>query len=199
VPHAFGPAGIGVVVIREAVIGLSLAFGVRALIAAAELAGYLVGFQIGFTYATVADPQTGARNNVLSSLFGLIALVAFFVTNGHHDMLRALALSYEALPIGAGALDGSLALLVAQILGVVFSLAAQIAAPVVIVLLMAELGLGLVSRAAPSFNLMAHGSPVRVTIGMIALILTLRVLPVAIRSGIPGAMQLGARLAEAFR
>lgn len=199
VPTTFGPAGLSVLVAREAVVGLALGFGVRILIAAAELAGYLAGFQIGFTYATVADPQTGARNNVLSSVYGLLALVAFFASDAHHDCLRALATSYDALPIQPGGIDGSIAAIVARMLGFVFVVGVQLAAPVLVTLLIAELGLGLMSRAAPSFNLMAQGFPIRIAVGLAVLALTLRVVPLAVRGGIPAVLHLGASLGEAFR
>lgn len=199
VPDVAGPAGLTVVIAREVVIGLSIAFAVRILVGAAELAGYLAGFQIGFTYATVADPQTGARNNILSSVYGLLALVVFFAVNAHHDFLRALVLSYEALPVGVGGVDQSLAALTARMLGAVFTVGAQMAAPVMIVLLVVELGLGLMSRAAPSLNLMAQGFPVRLIVGLLALALTLRAVPVVIESGIPQLLELGTRTAAVFR
>jgi flagellar biosynthetic protein FliR len=199
VPDAVGPAGVGVLIAREAVIGLALALGVRVLIAAAELAGYLAGFQIGFTYAMVADPQTGARNDILSSVYGLLALVVFFASDAHHEFLRALAMSYEALPMGSGGLDGSIAGMVARMLGFVFAVGVQIAAPVIVTLLIVELGLGLMSRAAPSFNLMAQGFPIRIAVGLAVLALTLRVIPVAVRGGIPSVLKIGTALSEAFR
>ena len=199
VPAVAGPGGLTVVVAREVVIGLSIAFAVRILIGAAELAGYLAGFQIGFTYATVADPQTGARNNILSSIYGLLALVVFFAVNAHHEFLRALLQSYEALPVGPGGIDPSLASLTARMLGVVFTIGAQLAAPVVLVLLVVELGLGVMSRAAPSLNLMAQGFPIRLIVGLLVLALTLRAVPVVIEAGIPRVLDLGARTAAAFR
>ena len=199
VPQVLGPVGIGVVVAREAAIGLSLAFAVRLLIGGAELAGYLAGFQIGFTYATVADPQTGAHNNVLSTVYGLLALVVFFAANAHHDFIRALLRSYDALPLGAGGIDASLGGLVARMLGAVFTIGAQMAAPVVIVLLVVELALGLMSRAAPSLNILAQGFPVRLVVGLLALAATLRAIPVVIESAIPRLLELGVHTAAVFR
>ena len=77
--------------------------------------------------------------------------MVFLVVDGHHALLRALAASYAALPIGAGgwAATGELAPLVARMLGMVFVLGVRIAAPVVVVLLVVELALGLLSRVAP--------------------------------------------------
>jgi flagellar biosynthetic protein FliR len=199
VPAAAGETAIALVIAREALIGLSLAIGIRALLAAAELAGYLAGFQIGFTYATVADPQSGVGSNILSSIYGLLALVVFFAADGHHAFLRALALSYDALPIGLGAVDAAVGVQVARLLGVVFGLGLQLALPVVAVLLTVEVALGLVSRAAPSFNVMAEGFPIRIAVGLLTLAATLPLVPALVTKGVPSVLEIGTRLAEAFK
>src|SRR4029078_5695982 len=87
---------------RELLIGLALSLSVRVLIAGAELAGHLSGFQIGFAYSSLVAPQSGARNVVLSALSATFVVMVFLVLDGHHQLLHALAASYAALPIGAG-------------------------------------------------------------------------------------------------
>jgi flagellar biosynthetic protein FliR len=199
VPGSGGEVALVLVVAREAIIGLSLALGIRVLLSAAELAGYLAGFQIGFTYATVADPQSGVGSNILSSIYGLLALVVFFAADGHHAFLRALTMSYEALPIGGGEVQASLAHHVARMLGIVFGLGVQIAAPVLAVLVVVELALGLLSRAAPSFNVMAEGFPIRIAVGLLTLAVTLPLVPALVSRAVPAVLEAGTRLAGAFR
>ena len=75
------------------------------------------GFQLGFSYASLVDPLSGARNNMLAAFYGMIALFMFLAIDAHHEMLRALASSYEELPIGVGALGADLGVLVARVLG----------------------------------------------------------------------------------
>jgi flagellar biosynthesis protein FliR len=199
VPDAQGPLGITAIVARELVIGLALGMGLRALIAGAEFAGQLAGFQIGFSYASLVDPATGARNNILSSMYGMLTVVVIFLTDAHHDLLRALALSYELLPIGSGGLEGPLAELVARMLGLVFLVAVQLAAPVMIVLLIVEVSLGLLARAAPMLNLMAQGFPIRLLFGLLALAATIRSVPGIVNRATPRALELGADIAAVFR
>lgn len=193
------PAGLALVITREALIGLALGFGVRVVVGAAEFAGYLAGFQLGFAYASIVDPQSGVRNSVLSTLYGLISLVVFFAIDAHHDVLRALASSYDALPMGQGSIDASLAGLVGRLLGVVFFVGVQMAAPIIVVQLLVELGLGLASRAAPMLNLMAQGFPIRLIAGLLTLAAMIRVVPVVIERAVPAALELAARAALAFR
>jgi flagellar biosynthetic protein FliR len=197
-PAASVPVSIAVAVAAEAVIGVALGMGVRLLIAAAELAGHLVGFQMGLSYAALVDPQSGVRNNMIAALYANLAIVTFLGIDGHHSMLRALAASYEVLPIGGVQGSAGMGPLIAQMLGLVFVTGARLAAPVVTVLLIVELALGLISRAAPSLNLMVVGAPVRLLAGLAALALGIQVIPPVIGSVGRPAIDLTVRLLHAL-
>jgi flagellar biosynthetic protein FliR len=195
VPETLSPAAVALIVAGEAVIGLALSMSIRVLVAGAELAGHVAGFQIGISYAALIDPMTGARNNILSMLYGSLAIIAFLGVNGHHAMLRVLASSYEALPPGAWHVGPGMAASVARLLGIVFSLGVQLAMPLVIVLLMVEIVLGLVSRVAPALNLMVIGFPIRLGVGLLALAVAIQVVPGAIQRYAPAAFDAAVRLA----
>jgi flagellar biosynthetic protein FliR len=199
VPVATSDVSLTLMIAREVVIGLALALAVRALIAAAELGGHLGGYQIGFSYAATIDPVSGVRNSVITSLYGLLALLAFFATNGHHQVLRALAASYAGLPIGGGHLDGSILAGVREILGLVFTVGLRLAAPLVLALLIVELAIGLVSRSAPSLNFMVIGYPVRLIVGLLVLAAMVGTIPEVIASVAQRAVGLGLDLAAAFK
>jgi flagellar biosynthetic protein FliR len=199
---ATAPAGdttLTAMVAREVAIGLSLAFVMRALIAGAELAGHLSGFQIGFSYGATIDPQSGVRNNMLASLYGLLATLAFFAINGHHMVLRALTASYTALPIGGGAINESLVGSVRDMLGLVFIIGARIAAPIVIVLLVVELAVGLIARSSPSLSFMVIGYPIRIIVGLLLLAALVPVIPAVTNSMLDTVLVMGAGTAAAFR
>ena len=198
-PGEVSGAALTVIAAREMAIGVALAFAVRVLLAGAELGGQLAGFQLGFGYAAVVDPQTGARNNLLASLYSSMTLFTFLATNAHHSLLRALAETYRAMPIGFGHLDGSLGQSVASLLGLIFVFGTRVAAPVVIVLLVVELAVGLISRAAPSLNLMAIGFPLRLLAGLVALAGTIGVVPSVVAHLVVPALELAGRLAFGFR
>jgi flagellar biosynthetic protein FliR len=197
-PRAIGEAGLVAVIASELLIGLALAMGLRVLFSAANLAGYLAGFQMGLSYAAIVDPQTGVRNNVLATLYANLALVTFFGINGHHALIRALAGSYDAVPIGAGGVSGPLAGIVAELLGMIFVTGVRLAAPVVTALLLVELALGLVSRAAPALNLMVVGTPLRLLAGMSALAVGVQVVPSVVSGAAGPALEAALRLVGAL-
>jgi flagellar biosynthesis protein FliR len=199
VPGNLGMAPLAVVLAREAAIGFALALAVRVLMAGAELAGQLAGFQLGFAYAAAIDPQTGARNNTVGALYSSLSLLAFLAINGHHALLRALAQSYRELPIGLGHVEAGMATQVANLLGLLFIVGTQVAAPVVIVLLVAEVATGLLSRVAPALNMMVIGFPIRLIAGLVALAATIGAVPTVISRLLVPALELAGRLAYSLR
>jgi len=195
-----GPVPLSGVVLREAAIGLCLAFVVRALIAGAELAGHLVGFQIGFSYGATIDPQSGVRNTMLATLYGSVATLGFLAINGHHEVLRALGASYAALPMGGGgAVGASLVGSVRDILGLVFVVGARLAAPIVIVLLLVEVAVALVARSSPALSFIVIGYPLRIVAGLLLLAALVPTIPAVTNSLVERAVTLAADAATAFR
>jgi flagellar biosynthetic protein FliR len=199
VPRALPDVSLALVVAREVAIGLSLAFVLRALIVGAEFAGHLSGQQIGFNYGATIDPQSGVRNNMLATLYGSLATLGFLAINGHHALLRALAASYEGLPIGVGHLNASIVQSVQDIFALVFIVGARLAAPIVVVLLIVELAVGLISRSAPSLSFMVIGYPVRIIVGMLLLAALIGTIPAVTNSMVEAVLMTGANTARAFR
>jgi flagellar biosynthetic protein FliR len=180
-------------------IGLALAFGIRVLLAAAEFGGHLSGFSMGLSYSAIVDPMSGVRNNVLSMLYGNVAMVLFLLTNTHHAFLRALRDTSASLPFGGGDIGRSVPQAVKGLLGLVFSVGVRLAAPMIVVLLVAELALALVARSAPALNLMVISGPMRLLIGLI-LLGVVAPAAVGILTNMSGVvLQAGVRAAEAFR
>ena len=199
VPIVGAPVAIGLVAGRELAIGLAMGLAIRALITGAELAGHLSGNQLGLSYGSMVDPQSGVRNNVLAGLYGNLALLTFFLINGHHAFVRGLASSYAAMPIGGGHVDPSIPRAVMQMLGLIFVLGLRLAAPLIIVLLVVELAMGLITRAAPSFNLMAVGTPVRLLVGLLVIASLIQFIPGVVSRFATLAAELGLQGARAFR
>jgi flagellar biosynthetic protein FliR len=87
---------------------------------------------------------------------------------------------------------------ITRMLGMIFYVGAQLAAPVTIVLVVVEVMLGIVSRAAPSLNLLAVGAPVRLILGLLTLVAAVQVVPNTmiplVRRALEAAVQLAAGL-----
>lgn len=187
------------VVAREMAIGFAIALAIRALISGAEMAGSLTGYQMGFSYGSLIDPQSGVRNSMFSVLYANLAIITFLITNGHHSMIRALSASYSQLPIGLGHIDQSLVTVVTSMLGIVFVLGVRLATPLILALLVVEIALGLIARAAPAINLQAVSQPLRIVLGLVIIATLISIAPTLIARYITPSFELGVRGALAFR
>jgi flagellar biosynthesis protein FliR len=199
VPAVTSALGLGLVIAREMAIGFAFGLALRALIAGAELGGQLSGVQMMLSYGSVIDPQGGVRNNVLGTLYGNLTLLTVFLINGHHVFLRNLTASYQSLPIGVGGVNASIVQSVIDMLAVVFVLGVRLAGPLIIALMVVELASGIVSRTAPSMNLMAISTPLRLMVGLLVVAAVVGVLPALTTRFFASVATIGQRAAEAFR
>jgi flagellar biosynthetic protein FliR len=136
---------------------------------------------------------------MIATLYGSLATLAFLAINGHHMVLRALSASYAGVPMGTGAIDASLVRLVSEMLGLVFIIGTRLAAPIIIVLLIVELGIGLISRSSPSLTFMVIGYPIRIVVGLFLIGILIPTVPAVTSSLLETVIMMSARVAGAFR
>lgn len=161
------------IVIQQLVIGLSMGFAMRIVFAAVEMAGEISGLTMGFGFATFFDPQTRARTSAIAQFLALITLMLFLALDIHLMMLSTLAESFRSLPISGVPVGSGAFRQIAVWGGLVFSAGMQLALPLVGVLLITNIALGVLTRAAPQLNLFGIGFPVTLSAGLIVLGLVL--------------------------
>lgn len=157
--------------VRELLVGISIGMVVQVSFEAMGLAGQTISMTMGLGFATLVDPQRGASTTVVGQLFTLFALLTYLALGGHVMLLGALAASFQALPIGAPGLGNGFLGAVASWGGQVFETGLLIALPAVIALLVINMALGVVTRAAPQLNLFGIGFPLTLLAGFTVLIL----------------------------
>jgi flagellar biosynthetic protein FliR len=168
---AAGP--LAVAVLLELFVGATLAFGVFAAFGAFSVAGKILDIQTGFGLGSVYDPVTRAGAPLFATLLNMVAVVVFFGIDGHHALLRGLAFSLQQVPPGQGFASLSAEPVIAQF-GLMFSLGISLIIPVILCLLLVEVGLAVVSRVLPQMNVFVVGVPVKIVAGVALLALTLR-------------------------
>lgn len=197
---AAAPGALAVAVALELLTGYLIAFAGLALFAGAQLAGQLVDIQIGFGVANVIDPLTSAQVTLIGQLQYLAALWIFILLDGHHLLLRGLTATFAAAPLGQPLADATALAVVTERAGrVLFALAAQIAAPALTALFLANLALGLVSRMLPQMNVFMVGLPANVIVGLLALAASLTMFGTAWRGAMDGLASDMTALAGAMR
>ena len=159
------PLDIFTLMLGEALLGLMLGLCVYFIFAGIQTGGEIMGFQMGFTMVTLADPMSGAQVSITSHLMYMVTFLVFLALDGHLHLLRALADSFVLIPPGGLKLSGPLVGGVLDLSAGMFVLAVKIAAPVIAALCMVELTLALMGRAAPQMNLLTMGFPIKIAVG----------------------------------
>lgn len=158
-----GPDGWPLV-IQQFLIGVSIGFVVRLVFSALEVAGELIGLQMGLGFATFIDPARSTPVPVLTAFLTTIGYLFFLSLDGHHLVIAALVQSFHAMPPGRWP-DGQLFMGIVQTTSDVFSSGVRIALPLVIVLLFTNLALGVMTRAAPQINIFSVGFALTLVVG----------------------------------
>ncbi len=157
----------------EVMIGIIIGFAGSLIFAGVQMAGQLVGFQMGFAIVNVFDPVTSSQVSILAQFQYLFAVLLFLALDGHHVYLSAVADSYRlVLPFGFE-FSGELARSIAGLAKGLFIIAVKVAAPAVAVLLMVDIGFGLIARTVPQMNILIVGFPVKIAMGLIGIGLAL--------------------------
>jgi type III secretion protein SpaR/YscT/HrcT len=201
VPEA-GPALWLLLLAREAAVGLTLAFVATLIFRAAEGAGRLTDVFRGANLAEVISPVSGARTSPLGELTALLAIVIFLELGGLGHLALALGRSYDAVPVAATATPAQLGRVVALVVAAsakMLEAAVGLAAPALVALLLADLVLGMVGRAAPQIPLYFVGMPLKALLGVGAALVMVAALDTALVAGFRGWTGLIDRAIEAWR
>lgn len=178
-------AGFLGALVTELLVGLVLGFLVMTVFAAVQSAGSLIDLFGGFQLAQAFDPGSLVNGAQFTRLFHMAALALLFATDGYQLILLGLARSFTALPLGVGLDLGTAAESMVPALGQMVLAAVQIAGPLVVVLFLADVGLGLLTRVAPAINAFAMGFPLKILLTVILAGIVFVALP-RIVSGLTG-------------
>jgi flagellar biosynthetic protein FliR len=153
-------------IVQQVVVGAALGFLTALLFAAVQAAGSLIDMFGGFSVAFAFDPLSQSGNSVFGRFYGLTAATLLFASDGHQLVLRGFTQSYKAIPLDSGISLDAMRHLVTVGIGQMFLAAVQIAGPIIAVLFIADVGLGLLARAAPALNAFALGFPAKILLTM---------------------------------
>lgn len=161
------------ILIQQLLAGLAIGFTMRLIFTAIEMAGDIIGIQMGLGFAIFYDPQNTSYTPVIAQILSVLAMLVFLSFNGHLIMLEALADSFRAFPVNS-AVPAAIALhTLASWGGSIFSNALQLSLPVIGALLISNFALGILTRSAPQLNIFAVGFPITLTIGLATVTLLL--------------------------
>lgn len=161
--------GLPVPVASELLLGLAIGLTGAVFMHGVAMAGEVAALQMGLNLGPALTPAAEGSVSGVGELMSSMALVLYATIGGHLALLAALAASFHAIPAGGllNYAEGGHA--VVSLAATVFSTAVRVVAPIMVALLLANLGLAILSRAVPQLNAMAVAFPVTIGIGLIVL------------------------------
>jgi flagellar biosynthesis protein FliR len=169
-----------VAAVTEVIIGAALGFVVQVLFTAVQMAGDLIDLTGGFSLQPAYDPLAMTNNSSIGRLHYLLATTLLFSSGGHLLLIKGFATSYEGMPVGGSVPTEELGAVLIKAFAMMFLAAVQIAGPMVAVLLLADVALALLSKAAPALNIFSFGFPFKIMLTLLMLGLTFPLLPPAL-------------------
>lgn len=158
---------VATLIVENVLVGLLLAFTVGALMAAVQTAGGLADITSGFSFGATVDPINGNPGGVFSELYALVGVMLFIAIGGDAWILHGLARTFTLVPLTTAPHLGSLASAAETSVSSLFVSAIEVAAPVVLALLITDVAFGMVSKVVPQMNVFSVAFPLKVGVALL--------------------------------
>lgn len=156
------------IMVQQIIIGTAMGFTMRLIFTTVAMAGEFTGLQMGLGFASFYDPQNSSYAPIIAQWLGVIASLAFLAMNGHLLILSLVAESFHTLPVGE-MMASSKFNAVAHWGAIIFAYGVQISLPILAALLITNIALGILTRAAQQLNLFAIGFPITLAVGFLVI------------------------------
>ena len=143
----------------EVAIGLTGGIVLSIIFSSVALAGEKIAASGGLGFAAQVDPNSGGQTPVVSQFLTLFLITMFLSANGHLKVIEGLRQSFDIVPLGQPVSMGIMSKVVIDVGGEMFYLGAILMLPVVSILLLVNVTIGVVTRAAPALNFFSFGFP----------------------------------------
>lgn len=158
--------------LRELIVGLTAGLALDLTFGALQAAGEMLGLGSGFAASRYLNPLVGDSGSILDQFFLMVATLVFLIINGHHTVLIALTQTFTLLPLNSS-LGGLPLEEILRTAALLVLNGVQIALPVFGALLLADLALGLLARAAPQIQVFFLGLPLKIAASLLILAMSL--------------------------
>ncbi len=151
----------------EITVGFAIAYTVRLIFTAVQLAGTVVDFQMGFGVVNVIDPQTNSQVSITAQFQNILAILLFLALDTHHFIIHAMVESFSMIDPQSYSFSSLSVEYILRLFSATFATAAKIAAPLMAILFFLSVGLGLVARTVPQMNVFIVGFPLQIGVGLL--------------------------------
>ncbi|MBH0229287.1 flagellar type III secretion system protein FliR [Halobacillus yeomjeoni] len=175
IPDVFIDGEYFLLLFKEAAVGIAVGLLAYIVLAAIQIAGGFIDFQMGFAIANVIDPQTGAQSPLIGQFLYIITLLFILAVNGHHLIIDGVFYSYEFIALDKFLpwQDESWILYIIQSFNQMFIIAFLMAVPIVGCLFLVDIALGIVARTVPQLNVFVVGLPLKIFVALAVLVIAM--------------------------
>lgn len=165
------------IVLQQVLIGSALGLAVDVIYSGIQIAGELIGFQMGFSIANVVDPMSGISAPIISNVLYITAFLLFFTMQGHHMLIKGMVDSFTVIPLGEARVHREFMMSVLTYASQMFVIGVKIAAPVMGILLLINIAFAVIARALPQMNVFIMAFPVTIAVGLLFTALIIKMMP----------------------
>ena len=160
------------IIIYEAFFGLLLAFGVFTAFASFNFGGRILDYQMGFGVASLIDPVTHNQDPLLGTMLNIMAVMVFYIVDGHHMLIRGLLYTFETFPPGT-MISHMPVVEVTKQFGAMFTYGLALVAPVIFVIFLLDVSLAIAARTMPQVNMFIVSIPIKIFVGLTVLAISI--------------------------
>lgn len=160
------PARLGLLLLGEIGVGLFVGMAARLVMAAAQVAGTTIANQLGLGFAMAVDPTQGQQGVLFGNFLSLLAVTLVFAFDLHHLAIAGLTGSFGLFAPGDFMPIGDFAKAAVGMVADSFRIGVQIAAPFLAFGIVFNLGLGLLSKLMPQFQIFFVAMPLNILAGL---------------------------------
>lgn len=161
------PMAVAGMLVVQVLVGLAFAFAVGMVVTAIEAAGSLTDMVAGFSFGAVIDPINGNQGGTMANLYSLVGLAMFIAIGGDAWTLHGLQKTFQLVPLTKAPQIASLTSGVEQAFATIFVSAVEVAAPVILALMITDVAFGMIAKVVPQVNIFGVGFPMKVGVAML--------------------------------
>jgi len=162
--------------VNEVMTGIILAMIVNICFDFIKFAGAWMDTHIGLSMISLFDASSQSTSTLLSNIFHWIGIMVFFLIDGHYMLIKSLIESFQVVSLGTTIIYQETINQVFLSISQYFIIGLKIAIPIVLIIIIADVCMGLVSRSVPQLNVMILGMPLKILVGFLCIIIAMPIL-----------------------
>ncbi len=172
-----GVVGYAVLVLKESIVGMLLGLVCSICLYIISFAGQLIDMEIGLSMASMFDPLTHINVSITGNMYTYLVMLLMMVSNMHYFIIHAILDTFQYFNIGQAVFQGNAPQMIVSLMGNYFIIGFRIILPMFACMLVINVVLGVLTRAAPQMNMFVVGIQLKLLVGILVFLLIIPLLP----------------------